>query len=199
MCMHEQWWLHCVHQWGQYTPLSEHVYCETTAFEMSEQVEQQICIKFWVTLEHSSAETLDESEGCSWGQLVTGSFIMTMCLLMHHVSCRVFWWDTKSLRWLSPLYSPNLAPCDFWLFPKLKSPLEGKRFRQSMRFRKIQWGGWWRLGELCEVPRCLLWRGLRRHCPMYNVSCTLFNKCLYFSYNMAGNLDRPHMILIRNI
>jgi transposase len=25
-------------------------------------------------------------------------------------------------------YSPDLAPCDFWRFPKLKSPLKGKRF-----------------------------------------------------------------------
>ena len=28
-----------------------------------------------------------------------------------------------------PLYSPHLTPCDFWLFPKLKSPLKGKRFQ----------------------------------------------------------------------
>ena len=42
-----------------------------------------------------------------------------------------------------------------------------------MRFRKTWWGSWWRLGELCEIPRCLLWRGLRRRCPMYNVSCIL--------------------------
>jgi hypothetical protein len=27
-----------------------------------------------------------------------------------------------------PLYSPDLAPADFWLFPKLKSVLKGKRF-----------------------------------------------------------------------
>ena len=26
-------------------------------------------------------------------------------------------------------YSPDLAPCNFWLFPKLKSPLKGKRFQ----------------------------------------------------------------------
>jgi len=26
------------------------------------------------------------------------------------------------------LYSPDIAPCDFWLFPKLKHPLKGKRF-----------------------------------------------------------------------
>ena len=26
-----------------------------------------------------------------------------------------------------PLYSPDLVPCDFWLFPKLKSSVKGKR------------------------------------------------------------------------
>ena len=41
-------------------------------------------------------------------------------------------------------YSPDLAACDFWLLPKLKSPLEGRDFRPSMRFREIQWGSrWW--------------------------------------------------------
>ena len=29
----------------------------------------------------------------------------------------------------APPHSPDLAPCDFWLFPKLKSPLKGKRFQ----------------------------------------------------------------------
>ncbi|KAJ4445629.1 hypothetical protein ANN_12311 [Periplaneta americana] len=29
---------------------------------------------------------------------------------------------------LQPPYSPDLAPCDFWLFPKLKTPLKGSRF-----------------------------------------------------------------------
>ena len=28
-----------------------------------------------------------------------------------------------------PSYSPDLVPYDFWLFPKLKSPLKGKRFQ----------------------------------------------------------------------
>jgi hypothetical protein len=27
-----------------------------------------------------------------------------------------------------PMYSPGLAAADFWLFPKLKSVLKGKRF-----------------------------------------------------------------------
>ena len=29
-------------------------------------------------------------------------------------------------------YSPDLAPCDFWLFPKLKSPLKARRFVNVM-------------------------------------------------------------------
>ena len=63
-----------------------------------------------------------------------------------------------------------------WLlaFPQTKNHLwKGRDFIPSMRFRKIWWGSWWRLGELCEVPRCILWRGLRHHCSMCNVSCIL--------------------------
>ena len=77
-------------------------------------------------------------------------------------------------------YRPDLAPCNFWLFPKLKSPLKGRHFKPSVSFRKICWGSWWLLGEMCEVPWCLLRRGLRHHCPVYSVSCIFFNKCLYF-------------------
>jgi hypothetical protein len=29
---------------------------------------------------------------------------------------------------MSAPYSPDLTPCDFWLFPKLKSPLKRRRF-----------------------------------------------------------------------
>ena len=39
-------------------PLSEHVYCVAVAFKMTEKVEQQICIKFCIKLEHSSMETI---------------------------------------------------------------------------------------------------------------------------------------------
>ena len=39
-------------------PLSEHVYCVAITFKMTEQVEQRICIKFCIKLEHSSVETI---------------------------------------------------------------------------------------------------------------------------------------------
>ena len=32
-----------------------------------------------------------------------------------------------------PPYSPDMAPCDFWLFPKLKTPLKGSRLRVEKR------------------------------------------------------------------
>ena len=37
--------------------------------------------------------------------------------------------NIKSTRWLSPCYCPDLVPCALLLFPKLKSPLKGKRFQ----------------------------------------------------------------------
>ena len=46
-----------------------------------------------------------------------------------------------------PPYSPDLVPCDFLLFPKLKSPLKGKRSQtfdetqETMTGRLIAVGG----------------------------------------------------------
>ena len=59
-----------------------------------------------------------------------------------------FWQNIKSPRWFSTPYSPDLVPCDFWLFPKPNHLWKGRDFRLSMRFRKIRWGSWWQLGEL---------------------------------------------------
>ena len=38
--------------------MSEHVYFVTIAFKMTEQVEQSICIKFYIELEYSSTENI---------------------------------------------------------------------------------------------------------------------------------------------
>ena len=54
------------------------------------------------------------------------------------------------------------------------------------------------LEELCEVPGAYFdvdW-GVLVLCTMFLVSCIFFNKCLYFSYYMAGYLqERPCKIL----
>ena len=100
---------------------------------------------------------------------------------MHHVPWRVFW-QHQITQVILPPYSPDLALCDFWLFPNLKSPWKRRDFRLPMRFRKIRWGGWWLLGELCEVPGAYFkgdW-GVIVLCTMFLVSCIFFNKCLLY-------------------
>ncbi len=32
-----------------------------------------------------------------------------------------------------PAYSPDLAPCDFWLFPQLKAVLRGQHFETTQK------------------------------------------------------------------
>jgi hypothetical protein len=35
-----------------------------------------------------------------------------------------------------PYYSPDLAPNDFWLFPKIRSALKGRRFQDNKDVQK---------------------------------------------------------------
>ena len=55
-------------------------------------------------------------------------FIMTMHLPILQLSCRNFLVKHYITQVCQPPYSPDLAPCDFWFFPKLKSPLKVGRF-----------------------------------------------------------------------
>jgi hypothetical protein len=41
---------------------------------------------------------------------------------------RQFLADIKSTACPYPPYSPDLAPCDFWLFPEIKLTMKGNRF-----------------------------------------------------------------------
>ena len=110
-------------------------------------------------------------------------------------SCVVFWQNIKSPRWLRPSTAQIWHPVTYGFSQNWNHLWKGSNFRPQIRFRKIQRGSWWQLGELCEVPRCLLWRGVRCKCPVYNFSCILYllQKSLYFPYYMAGYLlDRPH-------
>ena len=111
---------------------------------------------------------------CSYRHLVIGPFIMTMHPLMHHISCRVFWWNIKSPRWLSPP-TDQIWHFDFWLFPTLKPPLKGNIFQTIDDIQENTAGQLMGIGQVWG----LLWRKLRCHCPMYNIPCIFFNKCLF--------------------
>ena len=68
-----------------------------------------------------------------------------------------------------PSYSPDMAPCHFWLFPKLKLPLKGKRFQTIDEIQENT------MGQLMATMRSkgAYFGGLRHHYAMYNVSCIL--------------------------
>ena len=118
------------------------------------------------------------------------------CITSHG---RVFLKNIKSPRWLSPCNSPDLESCDFWLFPKLESPLKGKRFQtideiQENTMRQLmviltkdfaecfqQWKRHW---ENCMRSKGAYLEGdwgVIVLCTMFLISCIFFNKCLFHS------------------
>ena len=154
-------------------PLSECVYCVAIAFKMTEWVEQRLCTKFCIKLEHSSAETIQmiqKAAGTGDWWLAASSRQRTCSCTMSHAE---FSGETSNHPSDSAPYSPDLVPCHFWLFLKLKSPLKLKRSQTVNEIQKNTSGQLMAIGELCKVPRYLLWRELRCHGPMYNVSCIL--------------------------
>ena len=58
---------------------------------------------------------------------VTGFFTTITSQRIHRTLCSNFWRNTRLYSFASPR-SPDIAPCDFWMFPKLKMALKGKRF-----------------------------------------------------------------------
>ena len=109
-------------------------------------VEQWVCITFCAKLEHSSAETIDMIRKAA----AMGNWWLAALLWQCGRSCitsRADFFVKHLITQVTqpPPYSPDLVPCDFWLFPKLKSPLKGKRFQENMMghlmgIRRTEWG-----------------------------------------------------------
>ena len=144
---------------------------------------------------------MDDSECHHYGQLVIGSFIRTTCPL--HASCLMqsFLVKHQITQVTDPLCSPDLMPCDFWLFPKLKSSLKGRRFQTDNEIQGNMTGQLMVTGSTVWGPKVPTLRGTEvslfyvHICTVFLLSCVFFNKCLCFSYYMAGYLlDSPHII-----
>ena len=175
MHMHEQWWfqLHCTSHWGQETPLSEHVYCVAIAFKMTERLEQWICIKVCDKLEHSSMETTQMIHKAAWAtdnwQLPHDNVPSYAPRLMQSFLAKPQIIQVTQL----PL-QPRFSTLRHLTFPQTKITFEreeisdhewdsGKYNRAAMAIGRSMWG-----------RKVLLWRELRYHCPMYNVSYILY-------------------------
>ena len=106
-------------------------------------------------LEHSSIETIlmirkAAAMGNWWlaaSSQQHGYFITT---LLKHAE---FFWETSNHQATQSSYSPDLAPCDFWLFPKLKSPLKGKKFQTVHEIQENRTGQLMAIGRTVWGPK----------------------------------------------
>ena len=129
--------------------LSERVYCVVITFKLTERVEQWICIKFCVKFEHSFLETIHMIQKAAamgnWWSSSSSWQRPCSCILSH----AEFFGETSNHSGDSGPLQPRFG--DFWLFPKLKSPLKGNRFHtideiqenmmgQPMAIERIVWG-----------------------------------------------------------
>ena len=98
-------------------------------FKMNEGIQQRICIKFCIRLEPSSVKTI----GMVQKATVMGNWWLAaslwQCTCSHITSCAEFLVKQQIAQVTQLPYTPDLVPCNFWLFPKLKSPFKGKRFQ----------------------------------------------------------------------
>ena len=147
--------------------------------------QHQILCQAWTFI---GRNYLDDSEGCIYGQLVIGSFIRTMRQLMHHFSCKVFWQNIKSLRWLSPL-QPRFGALWLLAFPKTKITFEREEISDhqwdSEKYNRAADGNW---------KNCVRWQGAYFEGDWdIIVLCTVF--LVSFSINVSifhiTWLDRP--------
>ena len=119
------------------------------------------------------------------------------CARSHITSPAELFGETSNRQVTQPPYSPDLVPCDFWLFPKLKSPLSGKRFQTIDEIQENTTEQLVVTGRTVWGPKVTTLKGTE--VSLSYVQCFLylifFKKCLYFSYYMAGYLqDKPLII-----
>ena len=85
-----------------------------------------------------------------------------------------FFGETSNHQGYSAPLQPRFGALCLLAFPKSKITFEREELSDcwwdSGKYDGAVDGNW----ENCEVPGCLLWRGLRHHWPMYNISCNLY-------------------------
>ena len=159
---------------------------------MTERAEQRICIKFCVKLQRSSPETtwmIQKATAMGNWRLVASSQQHACSCIM---SCAEFFakHQITQVTWFLLQPSQDVVPRNFWLFPKLKSPLKGKRFQTIEEIQESITGQLMATGRTVWGPKVPVLKGTEA--SLSYVQCFLFlyllNKCLYFSYYMAGFL-----------
>ena len=169
--------------WASRCLLSEHVYCVAIAFKMTEQVEQRTCIRVCIKLEHASAETIwmiqkAAAMGNWW--LAASSQCTCSCV----TSCAEFFGKTLNHPGDSVPLQPSFGTLWLLAFPKTKITFEREEISDhwwdSRKYNGAADSDW----ENCGRSQGAYLKGVKCHCPVDNVSCIFFKKCLYFSNYM---------------
>ena len=180
-------------------PLSEHVFYVTVTFKMTERAEQWICIKFCIKLEYSSTETIQMIQkatamGNWW--LAASSWQCTCSCITSRAD---FFCETSHHPGDSAPLQPRFGALWLLAFSKTKISCEreeiSEHWWQSGKYDGASDGDW----ENCVRSQVAYFEGdwgIIVLCTVFLVFCIFFNKCLNFSYYMAGySLERPCIYL----
>ena len=132
--------------------LSEHVYCVTVTFKMSKWSNKSAS-NFALSLNippHKLLGWFRRPQLWATGDwqlhhdnvLTYASRLMQSYLAKHQIT-----------QVTQPHYSPDLVPFGFWLFPKLKSPLKGKRFQTISEIQENMMGQLMVIGRTVWGPK----------------------------------------------
>ena len=140
----------------------------------------QILREAWIFL---CGNYLEDLEGCSHGWLAIGRFIMITRPLMHHVSCRVFWQNIKSPRWLRPTTAQIWRPETSGFPPNSNHLWKGRDFDcrwDAGKNDRAANGDW----ENSEVPSAYFeedW-GIIVLCTMFLVSSSMNGSTFHITW-----------------
>ena len=161
-------------------------------------VEQRICITFSVELEHSSAETswMIQKPAAMGKWWLTASSQHAHSFIMSHAE---FFGKISNYPGDSAPPQPRCGALQLLAFPKTKITFEREEtsdhWWDSGKYDGEADGDW----EYCVRSQGAYFEGdwgIIVLCTMFLVSVIFFNKCLYFSYYMAGYLlARPHIFI----
>ena len=157
----------------------------------NERVEQWICIKFSIKLEHSSMETIQMIQKAK----AMGNWWLAASSWQRSHSCITaraeFFGETSNHPGNSAPLQPRCGSLRLLTFPKTKITFEREGISDC----------WWDSGKYTGAADGNWENSVRSQgayfegdwdvtvlCTMFFVSCIFFSKCLYFSYYMAGHL-----------
>ena len=116
---------------GGRCPLSEHVYCVAVTFKMTEQVEQQICIKLCIKLEHSSSESIQMIQKATsmgnWWLAASSQQCTCSCITFH----AEFFRETSNHPGDSAPLQLRFGALRLLAFPKTKITFEREEISDS--------------------------------------------------------------------